>query len=229
MRTAAMPWTALTLGLCLVPPALADDAGTDTLGAKPPEGAVVLFDGKDLSGWSTRDGSPAAWEVEDGIFTIVPGQGDIRTKATFGSYKLHLEFNVPYMPEAKGQARGNSGVYQQGRYELQVLDSYGLEPKDNECGGIYKQVVPQVNACKPPLQWQTYDITFHAARCDNGQAAEPAKIRVMQNGLLIVDDAAIKPTPGGLDDDACKDGPILLQDHHNAVQFRNIWLAPVDK
>ena len=228
MRTAGLLSTALALGLGLGLPALADDAPS-TLGAKPPGGAIVLFDGKDLAAWAKRDGSPAGWSVENGIVTIVPNQGDIRTKDAFGSYKLHLEFNTPYMPDATGQARGNSGVYQQGRYELQVLDSYGLEPKDNECGGIYKQVVPKVNACKPPLQWQTYDITFHAARCSDGKSSEKARITVVQNGKLIIDDAAIEPTPGGLDDDPCKDGPILLQDHHNAVQYRNIWLEKIEK
>ena len=228
MRTPGLLSTALILGLGL--PALADDkdAATSTLGAKPPSGAVVLFDGKDLSAWTARDGKPAGWTVEDGIITIAPGKGDILTKDAFGSYKLHIEFNVPYMPEASGQGRGNSGVYQQGRYELQVLDSYGLEPKDNECGGIYHQVTPKVNACKPPLQWQTYDVTLHAARCADGKVDRKARISVVQNGKLIIDDAEIDPSPGGVDSDACKDGPILLQDHGNAVQYRNIWIEKID-
>ena len=226
MRAPALLST--TLILVLGASAAAEPGAPSTLGAKPPAGAVVLFDGKDLSGWSKRDGSPAAWRVEDGVLTVAPGQGDIHTTQTFGSYRLHIEFNVPYMPDAHGQARGNSGVYQQGRYELQVLDSYGLEPKDNECGGIYKQVTPRVNACKPPLQWQTYDVTFHAARCDGDKVARKARISVVQNGQTIIGDAEIDPTPGGLDADPCKPGPILLQDHHNTVQYRNIWLEKID-
>src|SRR5262245_40547396 len=108
-----------------------------TLGMKPPEKAVVLFDGKDLDGWVKQDGTtPADWPVADGNMTVGPRKGNIRTKKTFGDFKLHLEFNVPYMPDQKGQARGNSGVYLDGVYELQVLDSYGLKLQDNDCGAI---------------------------------------------------------------------------------------------
>ena len=103
------------------------------------------------------------------------GQGNIQTEKTFGDFQLHLEFNVPLMPEAKGQARGNSGVYLGGIYEIQVLDSYGLTPRSNDCGAIYQQVVPRVNACKPPLQWQTYDVTFHKARVEGGKVVKKAR------------------------------------------------------
>jgi hypothetical protein len=199
-----------------------------TLGAKPPEGAVVLFDGKSLDGWVKLDGkSPAAWPVEDGIMTVAPRQGSIMTKKTLGDVMLHLEFNVPYMPQAKGQARGNSGVYLTGSHELQVLDSYGLKPQDNDCGAIYKQVVPLVNACKPPLQWQTYDVTFHKARVEGGKVVKKARITVVQNGLKIIDDAEISPTPGGVGTKEGDDGPLMLQDHGNLVQFRNIWAKPL--
>ncbi len=198
------------------------------LGARPPEGAVVLFDGKDLGGWVGKDGkAPASWPVTTGFFTVGVGQGVIQTEKTFGDFQLHLEFNVPLMPEAKGQARGNSGVYLGGIYELQVLDSYGLTPKSNDCGAIYQQVVPKVNACKPPLQWQTYDVTFHKARGEGGKVSRKARLTVLQNGIKIIDDAEISPTPGGARIEEGEDGPLLLQDHHNKVEFRNIWIKPI--
>jgi hypothetical protein len=130
------------------------------------------------------------------------------------------------MPKAKGQARGNSGVYLDGAYELQVLDSYGLKSQDNDCGAIYKQIVPAVNACKPPLQWQTYDITFHKAKVEDGKVVKKARVTVLQNGMKIIDDAEISVTPGGVGTKEGEDGPIMLQDHGNEVQFRNIWIKP---
>jgi hypothetical protein len=196
-----------------------------TLGAKPPEGAVILFDGSRLEGWVQRDGkTPADWPVVDGILTV--GRGDIMTEKRFGDFRLHLEFNVPYMPKARGQARGNSGVYLEGIHELQVLDSYGLKLQNNDCGAIYKQIVPSVNACKPPLQWQTYDVTFHKAEVDQGKVIKKARVTVVQNGIKTIDNAEIDPTPGGLDIAPGEDGPLLLQDHGNPVQYRNIWIVP---
>lgn len=202
-------------------------SGEATLGQKPPEGAVVLFNGEDLEGWVKANGKgPAEWDVEDGILTVAPRKGSIRTEKTFGDFQLHLEFNIPYMPKARGQARGNSGVYLDGAYELQVLDSYGLKPQDNDCGAIYKQVVPAVNACKPPLQWQTYDITFHKAKVEGDKVVKKARVTVLQNGIKIIDDAEISVTPGGVGTKEGEDGPIMLQDHGNEVQYRNLWLKP---
>lgn len=200
-----------------------------TLGRQPPEGAIVLLgSGDELSGWVKRDGkTPAAWTFEDGVLTVRPGQGDILTDKTFtGDYTLHLEFNIPYMPEARGQGRGNSGVYLQGRCEVQVLDSYGLDSKDNDCGGIYRQHAPAVNACKPPLQWQTYDIDFKAPVVRDGRIVEKARVTIRQNDLVIHDDVEVDPTPGGVGEGSLAEGPLLLQDHGNLVQFRNIWLLP---
>ena len=145
--------------------------GDATLGAKPPAGAIVLLGNESLEGWVQASRKvPAKWPYSDGILTV--GSGDIMTEKTFGNFELHVEFNVPYMPDAHGQGRGNSGVYLAGNHELQVLDSYGLKSQDNDCGAIYKQVAPAVNACKPPLQWQTYDITFHKAAGRGRQGRE---------------------------------------------------------
>jgi len=194
---------------------------------RPPVGAVVLFDGKSLEGWVKLDGkTPAGWPVADGVLTV--GRGNIMTQKRFGNFELHLEFNVPYMPEARGQARGNSGVFLAGIHELQVLDSYGLKLKDNDCGAIYKQIVPAVNACKPPLQWQTYDVTFHKAVVEGGKVVKKARVTVIQNGLTTIDNAEISTTAGGIDLPEGQDGPIMLQDHGNHVEYRNIWIKPLD-
>lgn len=198
-----------------------------SLGKKPADGGIVLFDGKNLDAWVKRDGKqPADWPIEDGVFTV--GRGNIMTAKPFGDFELHLEFNIPYMPKARGQARGNSGVYLGGIYELQVLDSYGLKLQNNDCGAIYHQVTPSVNACKPPLQWQSYDITFHKARVENGKVVKKARVTVIQNGIKIIDDAEISPCPAGADNKEGEPGPLLLQDHGNAVQYRNIWIKPLE-
>ncbi len=197
----------------------------------PPKGAVVLFDGKSLDNWTKTDGKkPAEWKLVDGGAMQVNGTGNIITKEKFdGSFKLHVEFRVPYLPDKTGQQRGNSGVYLQGRYEVQVLDSYGLESKDDDCGAIYKVSKPSVNACKAPTVWQSYDVEFTAPVCKDGKPVEPARITVFQNGVKIQDDVKIpltvKHTTAGLDTDPCTPGPIMLQDHGNPVQFRNVWLV----
>ncbi|MFO0909248.1 MAG: DUF1080 domain-containing protein [Isosphaeraceae bacterium] len=187
---------------------------------------MVLFNGKDMDGWVTvGTKTKATWPVVDGVMTV--GQGSIQTEKALGDVQLHLEFNVPYMPQARGQARGNSGVYLAGCHEVQVLDSYGLPPKNNECAGIYQQATPRVNACKPPLQWQTYDITFHKAKVEDGKTTKKARITVVHNGVKVIDDVEIEPTPGGIGTKAGDEGPLMLQDHGNKVQFRNIWAKPL--
>ncbi len=220
----------LITAVSVVTSARASDPQPDdkTLGAKPPEGAVVLFNGSSLDGWLKDDAkTPADWPVEDGIMTVGKGKGSIRTENRLGDIQLHVEFNVPYMPQAKGQARGNSGVYLAGAYELQVLDSYGLKLQSNDCGAIYQQVIPSVNACKPPLQWQTYDITFHKAEVRDGKTQKKARITVIHNGIKTIDNAEISPTPGGVGTKEGEEGPIMLQNHGNAVQFRNLWAVPL--
>jgi Domain of Unknown Function (DUF1080) len=198
-----------------------------TLGARPPAGAVVVFNGANLEGWVKTDGkTPATWPVHDGVFTV--GRGNIMTQKTFGDFQLHLEFNVPYMPKARGQGRGNSGVFLTGNHELQVLDSYKLKLRSDDCGAIYKQITPAVNACKPPLQWQTYDVTFHKARVENGKVVKKARVTVEHNGIKTIDNAEISITPGGIDVTDGKDGPLILQDHGNPIEYRNIWIKPLD-
>jgi hypothetical protein len=197
-----------------------------TLGSKPPAGAVVLFDGSNFNEWrySGNKPGPVQWKLVDKAMEVVPGTDSIITKKEFGDVKLHLEFRTPFMPDARGQGRGNSGVYLQGRYEVQVLDSYGLEGRDNECGGIYSVAQPLVNMCAPPMQWQTYDITFSNARFDSsGKKVKDALMTVVHNGVKIQDKAKVSKAttaaPGG------KPGGIYLQDHGNRVQYRNIWLV----
>jgi len=202
----------------------------DTSMAQPPEGAAILFNGKDVSNWTTRDGSPAGWKAEDEILHVVPRTGDIMCTERFTNFLLHLEFRCPDMPEATGQAKANSGVFLQGRYEIQVLDSYGLNiPGLGDCGAIYNQFAPLVNACRPPMEWQTYDVAFRAARLDgDGSVAEPVRVTVLQNGLVIHNNVQLPGVTGAaIDEQVGEPGPLLLQDHGNLVCFRNIWAVPL--
>ena len=189
---------------------------SSTLGAKPPAGAIVLFDG------STPDKFDGARLSDDKL--LVPAA---TTKQKFQSLTLHLEFMTPYMPQATGQARGNSGCYLQGRYEVQILDSFGLEGKNNECGGLYSIKDPDLNMCFPPLSWQTYDIDYTAAKYDDaGKKTTNARITVRHNGVVIHDNVELpKDTTGAPVKEGAEPGPIYLQDHGNPVRFRNIWLV----
>ncbi len=171
-------------------------------------------------------GDKALWVIKEDVVEIKPGTSGMMTRQQFSDFKLHIEFRTPYMPNSKGQGRGNSGVYLQGRYEVQVLDSYGLEGKDNECGGIYKVGAPAVNMCAPPGQWQSYDIDFTSPKFDNRrEKIADARVTVNHNGVIIHDNVAVpKPTGGAVDLRTHKPGSILLQDHGNPVQYRNIWI-----
>ncbi len=199
----------------------------DVKSTPPPKDALVLFDGKNLDNWNQRDGKAPQWKLLEGGIMQADKQ-DIVTKEKFdGSFKLHVEFRVPYMPDKKDQARGNSGVYVQGRYEVQVLDSYGLDSKNNDCGAIYEVAAPSVNACKAPTVWQSYDIEFTAPKCEGGKKTEPPVITVLHNGVKIHDKLKITSdnTRAGLGGDVCEPGPIMLQFHGDPVQFRNVWLV----
>jgi hypothetical protein len=194
----------------------------------PPSNAVILFNGKDLNNWHTRTGDPAGWEAKDGIMHVVPGKGDIVAEEKFTDFYLHLEWMEPDMPDAKGQAKGNSGVFLQGRYEVQVLDSYGIEvPGKGDCGAIYNQFATLVNACKPPLQWQTYDIVFRCARMNDSGEFEKPRVTIFQNGMVIQNNIIFDLTGGAIDENVLEPGPLLLQDHGNLIKFRNIWIVPL--
>lgn len=187
-----------------------------TLGAAPPAGAVVLFDGK------SADQFAGGKLTDDGLLM----QG-VTSRQKFQSCTLHLEFLLPYMPAARGQGRGNSGCYAQGRYEVQILDSFGLEGLNNECGGIYSVKAPSVNMCFPPLAWQTYDIDFTAAKYDaDGKKTADAKLTVRHNGVEIHRDVAVPQTTTAAPvKEGPEPGPLYLQDHGNPVRFRNVWLV----
>jgi hypothetical protein len=193
--------------------------------AKPPEGALVLFDGSNLDQWTKMDGkSPPSWIIEGG-YAQVRG-GDIVSKAKFaGPHTIHVEFSLPFMPKARGQGRANSGVYVENCYEVQVLDSFGLKGLNNECGGIYSQIAPSVNMCYPPLQWQTYDIDVTPAKYEDGKKTSNTRLTVKHNGVMIHENVEVKgPTGGGVAEDGTPQG-IRLQDHGNPMRFRNIWVV----
>jgi hypothetical protein len=188
---------------------------SSTLGAKPPQGAVVLFDGKNA------DAFEGGKMTSDGLLEV-----GTTSKQSFGSFKMHLEFRTPFMPTASGQGRGNSGVYVHDCYEFQVLDSFGLEGADNECGGIYSIKAPRVNMCYPPLSWQTYDFEFTAPKFDSaGKKTANARVTLLHNGVAIYQDLELPgPTPGGRGNEAAT-GPLQLQNHGNPVNYRNIWVV----
>jgi hypothetical protein len=187
-----------------------------TLGAKPPSGAVVLFDGSSPAAFKNGRSSPEGWLME-GADTL----------EAFGDCTLHLEFRLPYMPTARGQGRANSGCYLQSRYEVQILDSFGLAGLNNECGGIYTIKDPDVNMCLPPLAWQTYDIDFTAARFDAaGAKTADARLTVRHNGVVVQNDVAVgTATRAAPLKEGPAPGPLHLQNHGNPVRFRNIWLV----
>ena len=198
-----------------------------------PENAISLFDGRDFSQWQRQGGGEIAWKIADGAMQIVPGSGSIMTKRDVRDFMLHAEFKTPVLPaDVQGQGRGNSGVYIQRRYEVQILDSFGLEPKNNECGSIYTFKAPDRNVCKQPGEWQTYDILFHAARFGekDGKSVkvQNARITVFQNGVLIHDDVEVPNKTGAGQPEGPNPAPILLQDHGNAVSFRNLWMVALD-
>jgi Domain of Unknown Function (DUF1080) len=201
----------------------------DHVGA-PPSDATILFDGKDLTKWKTENGGAAKWRVGHGYFEVVPGTGDMYTRDAFGDCQLHVEWAAPSPGRGEDQDRGNSGVFLMGLYEVQVLDSYESKTyADGQAAAIYGQYPPLVNACRPPGQWQTYDIIFHGPRFhSDGSVSRPAFVTVIQNGVLVQDHVQImgptahnqrlgyRQTPEKL--------PMKLQDHHHPVRYRNVWI-----
>ena len=191
----------------------------NTMGAKAPENAVVLFDGTSLDKWTKRDGSRAAWRLADGAMEVVPGTGDICTQQLFADQYLHLEFRLSDMPDAKGQAKSNSGVFIQGRYELQVLDSSGwARPGLGDCGAVYDQYAPLTNACRPAMEWQTYDVIFRAPRCEGKVVKENARLTVFLNGVIIHNNVQLPGVTGAPSDTNVQlPGHLRLQDHGDTV------------
>lgn len=198
----------------------------------PPRGAIIIFDGKDTSALEGAGGKPFPWKLlDDGSMEVVPKSGSVVTKQKFTDFQLHVEFWLPKMaPEVKGQARANSGVFMQGRYEVQILDSYNNPTYPmGGCGAIYKKRDPDNfdKAVRPPETWNTYDITFRAPRFDvQGKKTENARMTVVWNGVKVHDNVEVDgPTVGKNEPNA--PGPILFQDHGNKVRYRNIWIIPM--
>ncbi len=194
-----------------------------SMGMAPPKGAVILFNGipENMDQWKG-----GRYDPETDLLNT-DGR-DILTKNNFNDYTMHLEFLLPFKPKGRGQGRGNSGFYQIDHYEVQILDSFGLEGKNNECGGVYTIKEPDVNMCLPPLVWQTYDVEFTNARTDDdGNVTAPARLTVKHNGVTIHDDIELnKKTGGSRPQPMGTPGPIKLQGHGNPLQFRNVWIRP---
>ena len=211
------------------------DPGPSRDPVPPPADAVVLFNGHDLSDWRNADtsGAPARWKVEAGYIEVVNGTGNIATTRTFGDAQLHVEWEAPTPPTGEGQERGNSGVFLMGKYEVQVMDSYDNPTyADGQAAAMFGQYPPLVNASRPPGQWQTYDIIWHGPRWGpKGDLRSPARITVFHNGILVQDNVTLTgPTaymrrpPYTHDPDQL---PLVLQDHHSPVRFRDIWIRPL--
>jgi len=199
-----------------------------TLGAKPPKGAVVLFDGTDTSMWSH-----SKWKVENGFMEVTRGSGSLQTKQKFSSIKLHLEFATPKVVKGESQGRGNSGVFLCGPYEVQVLDSWdNMSYADGQCAALYGQFPPRVNACRPPGEWQSYDIEFLAPKWDaSGKLERKATVTVLHNGVKVHDKREMIGPSGHRSVRSYKQhgpGPIQLQDHGNPTRLRNIWLVELE-
>ncbi|MBT3202520.1 MAG: DUF1080 domain-containing protein [Phycisphaerales bacterium] len=202
-----------------------------TMGAKPPAGAMVLLSKgtRNLNAeWKSSKGQAFTWFLKDGVMQCRARTGGAVTKKEFGSAKIHLEFRTPFLPKAKGQGRGNSGMYVHGRYEVQILDSYTLEGRDNECGGIYKKGKPLVNMCAPPLQWQTYDVTIIAPKMNGNKVVKPGSLTVIHNGVKIQDNIKLTgPTGGAYAKGMSDKGGIYIQDHGHPVEIRNVWVQEI--
>lgn len=202
----------------------------------PPDGAIILFDGTDFSQWTDQSGGPVDWKIVDGAMEVVPKtredfEGEwpkkrgIQTRQPFRDFRLHVEFKVP-----SGE-QDNSGVYLQRRYEIQIVNSYDSRPHGNQCGAIYKVKQPDVNASRPACEWQSFDITFHAAQFDQEgehlRKIANARMTVVHNGVPIQKNVEIPAKTGQGDPEGPEPGPIMLQDHGGSHQFRNVWVLPL--
>ena len=199
-----------------------------------PSGEVIItyeeYDVGDLEFLSKKEFDGKRVDVDGEIADLGVSETDAVTKTNFRDFQLHLEFFCPEMPDAKGQARSNSGVYLHGRYEIQILDTFGLEPTGNGCGALYSIAPPMVNASRPPGKWQTYDIVFKAPRFDEEEkVTQLPRVTVLHNGIVIHNNLEVtNTTPGGIDREMVKTGPLLLQFHGDPVRYRNIWIRSLD-
>ncbi|MCC7492081.1 MAG: DUF1080 domain-containing protein [Fimbriimonadaceae bacterium] len=211
------------------------DAGlpsTNDQVGKAPSDAVVLFDGSNLDRWRNDKGATPAWKIEDGVLVCAKGGGQITTRDTFGDCQVHLEWAAPTPPSGSGQGRGNSGLFFCGRYEIQILDCYQSQTyPDGQTAALYGQFPPLVNACRPPGQWQSYDVIWTAPKFANNQLVAPAAVTMLHNGVLVHNHTALLggTSHRGLAKYHPHDpvGPLALQDHGNPVRFRNIWVRPI--
>jgi hypothetical protein len=199
----------------------------------PPSDAMILFDGSDMSKWKSTEGGAVPWEIAKGYVIVKPGSGDIETRDSFGSFQLYIEWRSPMNMDHEGQDRGNSGIFLQNRYELQVLDVFENETYVNGmAGSIYKQYAPLVNPSKAPGEWQTYNIAYTAPEFNaDGSLQSPARVTVIWNGVVVQNNVEIKghtPYIGLPEYTAHGDGPIRLQDHDSEVGYRNIWIRALD-
>ena len=196
----------------------------------PPSDAIVLFDGKNLEEWSSMENNAAAeWKVADNCMTVVKEKGNIKTKRKFGDIQLHIEWRTPAVVKGEGQGRGNSGIFFQEKYEVQVLDNYENKTYSNgQAASIYKQSMPLVNACKKPGEWQTYDIIFTAPKFNkDGIKVSAAFLTVIHNGVLVQNHVEVKGSTeyiGQPKNLAHGKASIVLQDHSNPVSYRNVWV-----
>jgi hypothetical protein len=203
---------------------------TPGVNTQPPSDATVLFNGKDISEWTTMDGAPAKWKSDKNSMVAIKGAGNIRTKKGFGDCQLHVEWQAPAVVEGEGQGRGNSGIFLMGNYEVQVLDSYNNRTyRNGQAASIYKQYIPLVNASKKPGEWQVYDIIFTAPHFnDDGSLKSPAFVTVLHNGVLVQNHVELRGGTVYIGQPSYKKHadkePIVLQDHGNPVKYRNIWV-----
>jgi len=202
---------------------------TPGLNHMPPSDAIILFNGSNMDEWTDLKGNPSPWQITEGFLTVVPKKGDIKTKKVFGDCQIHIEWRAPSLVKGEGQGRGNSGIFLQEKYELQVLDSYDNRTYSNgQAASIYKQSMPLVNVMNKPGEWQVYDIIYKAPRFNkDGILVSPPTITVLHNGVLVQNNTEIKGSteyiglPGFK---AHEKGSLRLQDHGDLVSFRNIWI-----
>lgn len=199
------------------------------IGSTAPSDAIILFDGKNLTEWINLKGEVSKWDVKDGVATVVKGAGDIKTKKTFGDMQLHIEWRSPQKATGEGQGRGNSGIFIQERYEVQVLDNYNNKTYANgQAGSVYKQYIPLANACKKPGEWQVYEIIYKAPKFNvDSSLNSPAYLTVIHNGVAVQNNVALLGETMYIGKPFYKahgKAPIKLQDHGDPVSFRNIWI-----